>query len=256
MVNRQSPEFQQVAPYPGPGYGGQIYGSSSGGSVIRVQRESVGRGEGGGSTSSGSVQGRRKRSGLAQVEKLIKHPSTYIFTVQVEEGSAPSLRRGGRWEEAEYRERAGSRLEQRGSVVSRQIQVSSSLFSLLLLLQVRPGSVQGAPRAASVGPRVGNTFSRVPDPEATRGAHFSGDETDKDFQFVAGDGGGGGDKTLKYDPKNFSFKLKNRDSVVVEAREGRCSWRHTCCNSLYLALATITIVLIITLLSTSPQNYR
>ena len=69
MVNRQSPEFQQVAPYPGPGYGGQIYGSSSGGSVIRVQRESVGRVEGGGSTSSGSVQGRRKRSGLAQVEK-------------------------------------------------------------------------------------------------------------------------------------------------------------------------------------------
>ena len=67
MVNRQSPEFQQVAAYPGPGYGGgQIYGSSSGGSVIRVQRESVGRGEGG-STSSGSVQGRRKRSGLAQV---------------------------------------------------------------------------------------------------------------------------------------------------------------------------------------------
>ena len=106
-----------------------------------------------------------------------------------------------------------------------------------------------------MGPRVGNTFSRVPDPEATRGAHFSGDETDKDFQFVAGDGSGG-DKTLKYDPKNFSFKLKNRDSVVVEAREGRCSWRHTCCNSLYLALATITLVLIVTLLSTSPQNYR
>ena len=69
LVNRQSPEFQQVAPYPGPGYGGQIYGSSSGGSVIRVQRESVGRAEGGGSTSSGSVQGRRKRSGLAQVER-------------------------------------------------------------------------------------------------------------------------------------------------------------------------------------------
>ena len=46
MVNRQSPEFLQVAPYTGPGYGGeQIYGSSSGGSVIRVQRESVGRGE-------------------------------------------------------------------------------------------------------------------------------------------------------------------------------------------------------------------
>ena len=139
---------------------------------------------------------------------------------------------------------------------SRSPRQSLSLSLLPLFFQVRPGSVQGAPRASSVGPRVGNTFSRVPDPEATRGAHFSGDETDKDFQFVAGDGGGSGDKTLKYDPKNFSFKLKNRDSVVVEAREGRCSWRHTCCNSLYLALATITLVLIITLLSTSPQNYR
>ena len=137
----------------------------------------------------------------------------------------------------------GSRVEQRESVFA--------LSSFLHLLQVQPGSVQGAPRAASVGPRVGNTFSRVPDPEATRGAHFSGDETDKDFQFVAGDGGGGGDKTLKYDPKNFSFKLKNRDSVVVEACKGRCSWRHTCCNWLYLALATITLILILTLLSTS-----
>ena len=81
MVNRQSPEFQQVAPYPGPGYGGQIYGSSSGGSVIRVQRESVGRVEGGGSTSSGSVQGRRKRSGLAQVESgclELKIPSNLV----------------------------------------------------------------------------------------------------------------------------------------------------------------------------------
>ena len=136
MVNRQSPEFQQVAPYPGPGYGGgQIYGSSSGGSVIRVQRESVGRGEGGGSTSSGSVQGRRKRSGLAQVGRNYIVRLSVIplhLHLQVEEGSAPSLRRGSRWEEAEYRERerAGSRLEQRGSVVSRQIQVRSSLFPL------------------------------------------------------------------------------------------------------------------------------
>lgn len=216
--------------------------------MIRVQRESGGRQEGG-STSSGSVQGRRKRSGLAQVE----------------EGAAPSLRRGGRWEE-EYRDRdrdrdrAGSRLE-RGSVVSRQIQVpamSTCLLALstafiLLLAQVRPGSVQGGQRAQSVGPRVGNTFSRVPDPEARPAQNFSGDETDKDFQFVAGDGG---DKTLKYDPKNFSFKLKNRDSVVVEAQETHCSWRQACCNSVYLALATITLVLIITLLSTSPQNYR
>ena len=68
--------------------------------------------------------------------------------------------------------------------------------------------------------------------------------------------GDGGDKTLKYDPKNFSFKLKNRDSVVVEAREGRCSWRQACSNSLYLGLATVTLVLTITLLSTSPHNYR
>ena len=55
--------------------------------------------------------------------------SLYLY-LQVEEGSAPSLRRGSRWEEPEYRERAGSRLEQRGSVVSRQIQVTSLLFSL------------------------------------------------------------------------------------------------------------------------------
>ena len=66
---------------------------------------------------------------------------------------------------------------------SRSPRQSLSLSLLSLLFQVRPGSVQGAPRASSVGPRVGNTFSRVPDPEATRGAHFSGDETDKDFQF-------------------------------------------------------------------------
>ena len=123
--------------------------------------------------------------------------------------------------------------------------------SFLVLLQVQPGSVQGAPWAASVGLRVGNTFSWGLDPELTRGAHFHGDETDKDFKFVAGDGAGGGDKTMTYDPKNFYFKLKNRDSVLVEAREGRCSWRHMCCNSLYLTLATITFILIINLLSTS-----
>jgi hypothetical protein len=171
----------------------------------------------------------------------------------VEEGSRQgSLRPRERWEE-EYRDRAGSRLE-RGSVVSRQIQVSvlSHVF-YRSIVQVRPGSVQGSrTREGSAGPRVGNTFSRVPEPEA-RPAHFSGDETDKDFQFVAGDGG---DKTLKYDPKNFSFKLKNRDSVVVEAREGRCSWRQACCSSLYLGLAAVVLVLVITLLSTSPQNYR
>ena len=90
------------------------------------------------------------------------------------------------------------------------------------------------------------------DRKATRGAHFSGDETDKNFQFVVGDRGGGGDETLKYNLKNFSFQLKNQYSVVVGAREGRCSWRLTLCNSLYLALATITLILIITLLSTSP----
>ena len=53
----------------------------------------------------------------------------------MEEGAAPSLRRGGRWEEPEYRERerAGSRLE-RGSVVSRQIQVLLlAIFSISFL---------------------------------------------------------------------------------------------------------------------------
>ena len=124
---------------------------------------------------------------------------------------------------------------------------------------------------AQVVPRVGNTFSRVPDPEArcwsvgnirtmnndvisSSGLNLSGDETDKEFKFMAGDGEG--DKTLKYDPKNFSFRLKNRDSVVVEARQGRCSWSRVCCNSLYLALAAIALVLVIALLSTATQNYR
>ena len=82
---------------------------------------------------------------------------------------------------------------------------------------------------------------------------FSGDETDKDFHFVPSNNT---DKTLKYDPKNFSFRLKNRDSVVVEAREGRCSWRQACCNSLYLGLAATVLTILIMLLSTSPHNYR
>ena len=57
----------------------------------------------------------------------------------MEEGAAPSLRRGGRWEEPEYRERerAGSRLE-RGSVVSRQIQVLL-LFIFSNFLSPLPG---------------------------------------------------------------------------------------------------------------------
>ena len=64
------------------------------------------------------------------------------------------------------------------------------------------------------------------------------------------------DKTLKYDSKNFSFRLKNRDSVVISESRGRWSWRHACCNSLYLGLAVTILVFVIMLLSTSPHNYR
>ena len=48
-----------------------------------------------------------------------------------------------------------------------------SLGSPLLPWQVRPGSVQGGARPQSVA-RVGNTFSRVPDPEARWGTGHSG----------------------------------------------------------------------------------
>ena len=130
----------------------------------------------------------------------------------------------------------------RGSVVSqRHEQVST-----------RPGS-----RVAGTG----NTFNRppghVPDRKSASPT-FSGDETDKDFQFVgAGPSQAGpSDKTLKYDTKNFSFRLKNRDSVVISESRGTCSWRHVCCNTLYLGLAITVLVFVIMLLSTSPHNYR
>lgn len=59
-----------------------------------------------------------------------------------------------------------------------------------------------------------------------------------------------------YDPRNFSFRLKDRESVVVEQSERRCSWRQACCSSLYLGLVAIILALIVVLLSTSPHHYR
>ena len=183
------------------------------------------------------MNGRRRnnRHGLAQVNEGESTDSR-----GEEEGQ--SLRRNerysGRREESVYG--VNNRLN-RGSVASREI-------------SVRRGSVMSdRPNINNSGPRIGNTFSRVPDPEGGASSPtFSGDETDKDFQFL----GGSDDKTLKYDQKNFSFRLKNRDSVVVEQSKGRCSWRQACCNSLYLGLAATTLVFIIMLLSTSPQHYR
>ena len=145
-------------------------------------------------------------------------------------------------------------LSERGSVGSREI-------------SVRRGSVisqrMEQPSARS-GSRLGSTYKRPPDRSSPNGngnirqsvsPTFSGDETDKDFQFVAS-GGGPSDKTLKYDSKNFSFRLKNRDSVVISENRGRFSWRHACCNSLYLGLVITVLVFVIMLLSTSPHNYR
>ena len=60
----------------------------------------------------------------------------------------------------------------------------------------------------------------------------------------------------EYDSKNFSFRLKNRDSVVISENRGRFNWRHLCCNSLYLGLVVTVLVFVIMLLSTSPHNYR
>ena len=143
---------------------------------------------------------------------------------------------------------------ERGSVGSREI-------------SVRRGSVisqRVEQSAGRPGSRIGSTYNRPPDRKSPTGngnprksvsPTFSGDETDKDFQFVASNGGPS-DKTLKYDSKNFSFRLKNRDSVVISENRGRCSWRHACCNSLYLGLVITILVFVIMLLSTSPHNYR
>ena len=77
MVNKQSPEIQQVAPYSGPGHGGgQIYASSSGGSVIRVQNESVGKGEA--APAAGASRGGGREVGLHRWGGTIRYPSIYI----------------------------------------------------------------------------------------------------------------------------------------------------------------------------------
>ena len=136
-------------------------------------------------------------------------------------------------------------------------------------ISVRRGSVISGrmePPSVRSGSRLGSTYKRPPDRSSPGGAGgnlrqsvsptFSGDETDKDFQFVASGDNRPSDKTLKYDSKNFSFRLKNRDSVVISENRGRFSWRHACCNSLYLGLVVTVLVFVIMLLSTSPHNYR
>lgn len=65
-----------------------------------------------------------------------------------------------------------------------------------------------------------------------------------------------GDLQANYDPRNFSFRLKDRESVVVEESSRRCSWRDACCSSLYLGVAAIILTLVVFLLSTSPHHYR
>ena len=138
----QSPEYNQS-------FGRQNgytsgYASTSGGSVSRLPRESETL-----SGSSGSVNGRRRnnRHGLAQVNEGESTDSR-----GEEEGQ--SLRRNERYsarrEESVYG--VNNRLN-RGSVASREI-------------SVRRGSVMSdRPNINNSGPRIGNTFSRVPDPE-------------------------------------------------------------------------------------------
>ena len=220
----KSPEYNQS-------YGRQNgynsgYTSNSGGSVSRLYREGETM-----SAGSGSVNERRRRYGLAQVNEGV---ITDNRGDEDRESPQRSERKFSTGVETGYR---GGSQNDRSSVKSREI-------------SVRRGSVTSQKQS---GPHVGNTFSRVPDPEGESSPTFSGDETDKEFHFV---GRGSDNKTLKYDSKNFSFRLKNRDSVVVEQSEGRCSWRQAFCNSLYLGLAAITLVFIVMLLSTSPQNYR
>ena len=65
-----------------------------------------------------------------------------------------------------------------------------------------------------------------------------------------------GELKANYDPRNFSFRLKDRENVVVEESSRRCSWRDACCSSLYLGVAAIILTLIVFLLSTSPHHYR
>ena len=197
----------------------QVYGQSQGYRELqlsRLQREVETV-----SASSGSVNDRR-RNNRGTLEQVVESEST--------DGSRGEEERS--LSRRNERIRTNSRLE-RGSVASGR---RGSVASQRLETNTRPAS------------RLANTFTRVPDPDRKS----DGDETDKDFQFV----GGKSDKTIKYDPKNFSFRLKNRDSVVIEEQRGRCSWRQVCCNSLYLGLTITVIVFVIMLLSTSPQNYR
>ena len=219
------------------GAGGYLLGyeraAAAGGQASRLREvETV-------SASSGSVNTRR-RSSRGALEQVNEGEST---DSRGEEESRSLTRR-------QERHRTNSRLGSRdpGSSVRRGSVVSQQRHESVV---TRPGSRVTAPPA-------GNTFNRpaghVPDRKSASPT-FSGDETDKDFQFVGGSGGPS-DKTLKYDTKNFSFRLKNRDSVVVSESRGTCSWRHVCCNTLYLCLAITVLVFVIMLLSTSPHNYR
>ena len=180
------------------------------------------------SASSGSVNARR-RNNRGTLEQVVESESTD----------------GSRGEDDPSLSRRNDREQRfRGSVTSREV-------------AVRRGSVASQRPETNTRPasRMANTFSRAPDQDRKSSSPtFSGDETDKDFQFVGGNISS--DKTIKYDPKNFSFRLKNRDSVVIEESAGRCSWRQVCCNSMYLGLLVTVIVFVIMLLSTSPQNYR
>ena len=180
------------------------------------------------SASSGSVNARR-RNNRGTLEQVVESESTD----------------GSRGEDDPSLSRRNEREQRfRGSVASREVSVRrGSVASQRLETNTRPAS------------RLASTFSRAPEQDRKSSSPtFSGDETDKDFQFVGGNISS--DKTIKYDPKNFSFRLKNRDSVVIEESAGRCSWRQVCCNSLYLGLLVTVIVFVIMLLSTSPQNYR
>ena len=180
------------------------------------------------SASSGSVNARR-RNNRGTLEQVVESESTD----------------GSRGEDDPSLSRRNEREQRfRGSVASREVSVRrGSVASQRLETNTRPAS------------RLAATFSRaVEQDRKSSSPTFSGDETDKDFQFVGGNITS--DKTIKYDPKNFSFRLKNRDSVVIEESAGRCSWRQVCCNSLYLGLLVTVIVFVTMLLSTSPQNYR
>ena len=231
------------------------------------------------SASSGSVNARRRnnRGTLEQVRAGDTETSGVTPPAQVNEGESTDSRGeeearslGRRTERHRSNSRVGGQpgtlppagahgavFAERGSVASRDISVRRGSVASQQRLEpaARPGS-----RLAS-----GSTYNRAaaaerksspPTNRKSASPTFSGDETDKDFQFVGHQAAASSDKTLKYDSKNFSFRLKNRDSVVISESRGRWSWRHACCNSLYLGLAVTILVFVIMLLSTSPHNYR